>query len=431
MRRHTGPGGSCPAAGDAGTRPLTSGTVSQPDDGGEAVATQLAERLVDRLPALTDRLVELICAEERAYREAGPDVLADVRRSCHENLTAMVHDLAGRGSFRIDAPRQTARHRAEQGVPLASVLHAYRLGLRVVWEALTDEADERRGALLATVTRLWTILDTYSQAVAGAYEEALVELARRDERRRTLLLDGLLDGREPAGALRGQLASALGLPDRGPYLVVSADVPAPGQEGLPQADEALRRRGVRSAWRLRADEQIGVVALDQPSGVVRDVLRPLALTRTGISPPYADLRDTARARLLAGLARQCVAHGDPAVTTLDEQPFGALMAGNPEMAEHLARTVLGQLLDLDADERLVLLDTLRAWVDGGGSATEAAQRLFCHRNTVRNRLHRIEELTGRSVSDPRSLVELCAAAEAVRLLDLAAPVTSTVRWRPH
>lgn len=377
----------------------------------------LAEHLERRLPALTEHLVELIRAEERAYREAPPEVIADLRRSCQENLTAVVDDLAGKGTFRVDAPKDTARRRAEQGVPLSSVLHAYRLGLRVIWEAL-GEADEPRAVLLDAVGRLWTILDTYSEAVAGAYQDTLVELARRDERRRTLLLDNLLDGREPTGELRAQLAPALGLPERGPFVAVSADVPRPGEEGLPQADKALRGTGIRSAWRLRADEQIGVVALDQPADTVQAVLRSIAVARAGISPAYGDLRETGRARVLAGVARRSIPSGGRGVTTLDAQPLGALVAAAPELAQYLARTVLGPLLDLEPNERVLLLDTLKAWVDGGGSPSEAARLLFCHRNTVRNRLHRIEELTGRSVVDPRSLVELCAAAEAARLLDL-------------
>jgi hypothetical protein len=379
---------------------------------------ELAQCLLTQLPTLTDKLVDLICAEERAYRDAGEAVLADVRRSCLENLTGVVHDLAGKGPFQVHTPRETARARAEQGVPLGSLLHAYRLGLRVVWEALHQADQDRSDALLAAVSRLWTILDIYSQAVTSAYEEALVELARRDERRRTLLLDGLLEGREPLHGLRGQLASALGLPEHGPYVAVSADVPGPGREGLPEADEVLRRVGIRSAWRLLADEQVGVVALEASPDALLDALRPLAEGRAGISPPFGDLRDVARARLLAGLARRCLPAGSHGVSTLDDFPLGALVAGAPELAEHLARSVLGPLLDLEADERETLLATLTAWVDGGGSATEAARRLYCHRNTVHNRLHRIEELTGRSVTEPRALVELCTGAEAVRLLEI-------------
>jgi DNA-binding PucR family transcriptional regulator len=42
--------------------------------------------------------------------------------------------------------------------------------------------------------------------------------------------------------------------------------------------------------------------------------------------------------------------------------------------------------------------------------------LFCHPNTVRYRLHRIVERTGRSLSRPRDLAELCLAFEVHRHL---------------
>lgn len=378
----------------------------------------LAAPLLDRLPVLTEQLVNLICAEEEVYREADSRVIEDVRRSCHENLSGVVRDLAGLGPLRVGAPRETARRRAEQGVPLASVLHAYRLGLRVIWEALLDEMSDHPQELRHVVTRMWTILDTASQAVAGAYEETLVDLARRDERRRTLLLDNLLEGHQLLGDLQAKLAPALGLPDKGMFVAVSAEVPAAGSEGLPRADQVLRLQGIRSVWRLRADEQVGVVALDRPAGVVQELLGSVAVTRAGISPPYADLRETARGLALAALARRCVGPGRTGVEALDAHPLGVLVAGAPETAECVARGILGPVLELDPDERDVLLATLDAWVGGGGSASAAARLLSCHRNTVRNRLLRLEELTGRSVAHPRSLIELCTGAEAVRLLDL-------------
>lgn len=353
-------------------------------------------------------------------------MIEDVRRSCHENLTSLLGSLAGRGPVSVDAPRETARRRAEQGVPLAAVLHAFRLGLRVIWDAMVDEARREDGrhleALLPAVAAIWSLYDTYSQAVASAYDDTLVDLARRDEQQRTLILDGLVEGRDATPELRGRAAPALDLPERGPFVAVSAEVPAAGREGLPRADQVLRRHGIRSAWRLRADEQVGVVALtrDYPAPAVRDLLRPVAVARAGMSPPYPELTGTARAVALATLARRCVPPGTTGVITLEDHPLGSLVAGAPELAERMAQAVLGPVLELAADERSLLLETLEAWVAAGGSASEAGQRLYCHRNTVRNRLHRLEELTGRSLADPRSLAELCAAAESVRLLGLAA-----------
>jgi sugar diacid utilization regulator len=42
--------------------------------------------------------------------------------------------------------------------------------------------------------------------------------------------------------------------------------------------------------------------------------------------------------------------------------------------------------------------------------------LFCHPNTVRHRLRRIEKHTGRSLSRPRDVAELCLMFEVWRQL---------------
>jgi DNA-binding PucR family transcriptional regulator len=67
-------------------------------------------------------------------------------------------------------------------------------------------------------------------------------------------------------------------------------------------------------------------------------------------------------------------------------------------------------------ERTILLDTVQAWLEEGGRANDAAAKVFCHPNTVRHRLHRIEELTDRSLSRPKDIAELCLAFETEQRL---------------
>jgi DNA-binding PucR family transcriptional regulator len=55
-------------------------------------------------------------------------------------------------------------------------------------------------------------------------------------------------------------------------------------------------------------------------------------------------------------------------------------------------------------------------VDNDGSTRAVGELLFCHPNTVRYRLHRIEQRTGRSLSKPRDVAELCLAFEVQRRL---------------
>jgi DNA-binding PucR family transcriptional regulator len=90
------------------------------------------------------------------------------------------------------------------------------------------------------------------------------------------------------------------------------------------------------------------------------------------------------------------------VVTIDERLPEALLSNSPEISSRLVGQSLGGLLELPDDEQAVLLDTLAAFLASDGSPTRAADELYCHRNTVMHRLRRIESVTGRKLSDPRS-----------------------------
>jgi DNA-binding PucR family transcriptional regulator len=81
-----------------------------------------------------------------------------------------------------------------------------------------------------------------------------------------------------------------------------------------------------------------------------------------------------------------------------------------------ARSALACFGDLPDDERQILFETFRVWQDTEASVSAAAERLCCHPNTVRYRLRRIEKRTGRSLSRPRDVAELCLAFEVQRRL---------------
>lgn len=93
----------------------------------------------------------------------------------------------------------------------------------------------------------------------------------------------------------------------------------------------------------------------------------------------------------------------------------ALVVSQPELAGRLVTDVFGALLELEPADRAVLLETLDVWLLCEGSAGRAAGRLYCHRNTVFNRLRRLEQLTSRSLARPRDLIEMTLALDAYRL----------------
>jgi hypothetical protein len=69
------------------------------------------------------------------------------------------------------------------------------------------------------------------------------------------------------------------------------------------------------------------------------------------------------------------------------------------------------------DQRGTLRQTLRAFLESGGSQVDASHRLGIHRNTLAYRLRRIGELVGRDVADPGTWLTLHLALRASEILD--------------
>jgi sugar diacid utilization regulator len=161
--------------------------------------------------------------------------------------------------------------------------------------------------------------------------------------------------------------------------------------------------------------------------VLREFCHPEPGLRVGLSPAVEGLAAVGGARRLAETALRICPEGGGTVL-LDEQLPAALVAGAPALGRILADRVLGPLLALPPADRTLLLDTLTAWLDCDGSAQRAAARLYCHRNTVLNRLRRCEQLTGRSLARPADLVELGLALHA--LPHTVAPATGRAPSSP-
>ncbi|MCP2269985.1 PucR family transcriptional regulator [Actinokineospora diospyrosa] len=96
-----------------------------------------------------------------------------------------------------------------------------------------------------------------------------------------------------------------------------------------------------------------------------------------------------------------------------------LTLGPPEVLAAFADTVLAPIDEVDP--RGHLLATLRAWLDTNGAWDATAHNLGVHRHTVRNRIDRIETLTGRSLTTATTRYELWLALQARDALDYAHP----------
>jgi DNA-binding PucR family transcriptional regulator len=233
-----------------------------------------------------------------------------------------------------------------------------------------------------------------------------------------VLIDALIHGRLFERCSLWEAADYLRMPSSGPFVVIAADAAWSRVDALPAIEAKLRSLDVSSAWRELPEEQVGIVHVktDRHLAAVLALLSRMAIGRVGVSARFGDLRDTAGALRQARVTLRGRADPGSPVSVFDGSILATAAVSAPEVMVELASPVMECFADLAEDEREVLFETFRAWRDHDGSMRTAGEMLFCHPNTVRYRLHRIEQRTGRSLTRPRDVAELCLAFEVHRRL---------------
>ena len=243
--------------------------------------------------------------------------------------------------------------------------------------------------------------------------QLLAEASRRSDR-----IDSLLEGRAFDEWSLREVAGCLRLPINGPFVVIAAEVPAAGDEPLPEIESKLRSLDIFSAWRLLPDLQVGIVQVksDQKLDTAVALMSRMTTGRVGVSAPYEDLRDTPRALHVARVMLRGPTDSTSSVAVFDGSILATAAVSAPEAMIKTVCAALHGFGHLPDEDREMLFETFRVWQDNDASVRSAAEVLTCHPNTIRHRLRRIEKHTGRSLSRPRDVAELCLAFEVHRRL---------------
>jgi hypothetical protein len=361
----------------------------------------------------------------------------EVRQAVDATVDDILQYLRGRPSG-WDASRRTGRRNAAAGVAIEDMLLAYHLCAAELWgeyTAASDATDHSGGAaegiggmgrasgpsrgnrnIATDALKLWDAFERATTAAVTAYRVEEFALAHADRSRRDRILKTALAG--SALTTWSQLANACGWRGLGKAAVTIAE-----RGGLTPFlfEDHLGRHGVTSAWFEDAAGPVGFIRV-QAEGV-DELCRALSKLETGfvaVGPIASDPDDLPRCYELTRLLLRARGRGDGGVVTFTQDPLGPFVAAAPIAASELVQQTLGGVLGLPAAERDGLLATLEVFVEVSGSTAASANRLFCHRNTVLNRLRRIEEVTSFSPSRANDLARLCLALRALRFLQAAA-----------
>jgi sugar diacid utilization regulator len=287
-----------------------------------------------------------------------------------------------------------------------------------VW-GLAAVGSGRPGPMPAdTEAHISRFAELVAAAVVAGYRDEQNRQLIAEASRRSNLIDSLLEGRAFDDWSLREVAGDLRLPINGPFVVVAAHVPIVGDEPLPEIESKLRSLDIFSAWRLLPDVQVGIVHVnsDQKLDRVVALVSRMATARVGVSATFEDLRDTRRALHVARVMLRGPTDSTSSVAVFDGSILATAAVSAPEVMVQAVGAALDGFGDLPDDDREMLFETFRVWQDNDASVGGAAEVLICHPNTVRHRLRRIEKRTGRSLSRPRDVAELCLAFEVHRRL---------------
>ena len=392
----------------------------------ERIATMLAAR---RAELATESLREIRAAIPAYSAIDDPVILADVTEHVAENHDALRSSLVRGEPVTAQELAFIGPHaalRARRGVPLADFLQAFRIGHRVIWDAIVEFAaeDEQAAAAALDAARLvMEFIDLASTHAAQAYLEAQqLPLAEGDRVRRDLLED-LLAGREPAPGPRLTAARAAGLESRGRCVVIAAVPVSPADDDLAlrSAASALARAAggvLRPLTVVRQDEIVIVRALDGDDArrltePVERAQRDLAATGVrlaiGISTPLETTAGLPDGYREACAALESLPPGGGLMALPDLSAFDYLTLRSDGTVLRLLAPAVRRFVEEDTAGGGALTATLLAYASANLNVKVAAQRLYIHVNTAHHRLARIEDKTGCDLRDLGDVQELLIA----------------------
>jgi DNA-binding PucR family transcriptional regulator len=384
-----------------------------------------------RVDEVVEKCCEAIWETVPSYKRAGKPLMEDLRRAVRENVTTLSGVLSeGRevASSELEVIERTGALRAEAGIPLDDVLHAYRTVSRVCWDILAEECRSFSGdALEATIELAQSVLrytDQISTTVAEAYARAQRAIVREQEGARREFLADVLYGTDasPEDILRR--AHAFGYDLSLSYVALVGL--GPDQEARNEATVAAAATGIgvdaaEPIVLQKGHQTIALVPADagtDPEVMPEKLVAELeAGWRFGMGGPEPGLEGIRRAYLEAREALEigvALGLGGPIFRFDDLLPYHFLRI-EPALVDRFVDQTLGPLISYDERRKGELVKTLEAYFSSDGSVKMAGEALFAHPHTVTYRLKQVEKLTGWSLRHPEDKLRLQLALRAFRL----------------
>ncbi|MQB00014.1 MAG: hypothetical protein GEU78_06925 [Actinobacteria bacterium] len=399
---------------------------------------EIIDRFIGRLDEVVERCTTAIWEAVPAYARVGDDLMQDVRDAVRENVAILSRVLSqGRdvGRDDLEAFERTGARRAESGIPLEDVLHAYRTVSRVCWDILAEECRKQPGDVveptIALAEAVMRYTDQLSTTVADAYARAQRAIVREQEGARREFLADLLHKTDasPEDILRRAHTFGYDLSLEYVAMVGGAPESERKEAAVSAAFSSIAASVAREPIVLqRGEHTIALFPLDPNVDIVTLPDKLIAELggewRFGVGSPQLGLEGIRRSYLEG---REALEVGTALNFAGGVYRFSDILMYHflriePAMVDQFVGQTLGPLIEYDERRKGELIKTLEAYFDADGSVKLAGEALFAHPHTVSYRLKQIERLTAWSLRDPEDKLRLQLALRAYRL-QLARPAS--------
>lgn len=382
---------------------------------------------------LAPSIVRALAHEVPAYAEADDTTLATTlptavatlleQLSRTEQVPGAADVEAAPAPGILDLAEAFGRRAASVDRSLDTLLAAYRVGGRVVWQFLSGSAVAARlppDLLADLATRVFSLVDQLSAASARGFHEQVGEPERERTRRRAHLAQVLTTpGTGPAEVREAAGAAGWSLPDSLVCVLVplnrvpaaraaapSAVLEATVAPGLAALLVPLTRRGPEYHAEASAPGWFRVLTslASAQAPVVVGPAGPWERCPEGVA---AAVR--LRGLVASGLVRASGATERAGVFSAGDHLAPLLLGADPLLAEQLVHRRLGPLLRRGGSGTRRLVETLLVWSAHHGRREEAAHALHVHPQTVRYRMGLVREALGADVDDPQVRPDLTMA----------------------
>ncbi|QHK20455.1 PucR family transcriptional regulator [Pseudarthrobacter psychrotolerans] len=377
--------------------------------------SELVELLHDKVDTLAGKFITQV-REIPEYRDSSVDI-DEIMQTARETFHRLVNALRSGGSRpggELDGEFSAAlgAKRARSGIPAEALISAVRLDFTILWAELLAIADPADAPMLTSrVDQVWRVVDEFAARTNASYLNERVRMAQEESSIQNEFIARLFSVVNPSAETAAQVADALGVTADARFGLVAAS-----------GNAAARLRTAHAKAAAKHNQRLFL----RESGDMAYVFWPVAASRAGddkavipaVPQVFADIPSgVAEANGLRGLPKAARTASSLAalLQPADTGPLSANQAWPRLAKRQLAEAGLDLVEEIDAAlepcrgaERERLTEAARRFLQSGSVAL-TAEGLFCHRNTVLNRLNRFQELTGIDLTVPNQVARLVVA----------------------